>query len=70
MPSQITSQLPLISMLFLAGVLLLLTSFGLGGWVRSRSLGIATTICAALGAIGVFVVMSPFLHTVNNYSLP
>jgi hypothetical protein len=66
MPPEITSQVPIISMLFLVGVLFLLTSFGLGGWVRSRSLGIATTTCAAIGAIGVFVVMSPFLHTVNS----
>ena len=66
MPTEITSQLPLISMLFLGGVLLLLTSFGLGGWVRSRSLGIATTTCAAVGAIGVIVVMSPFIKVVNH----
>ena len=70
MPSQITSQLPLISILFLAGVFLLLTSFGLGGWVRSRSLEIATTTCAAFGGIGVFVVMSPFLQTVNHFTQP
>ncbi len=62
LPASITNQLPLISMLLLSGVLLLLASFGLGGWVRSRKLGIATTTLAAAGAIGVFIVMSPFLR--------
>jgi hypothetical protein len=66
MPVKIASQVPLISMLFLIAVFLLLTSFGMGGWVRSRRLGIATTICAALGVIGVVVVMLPFLKVVRN----
>jgi hypothetical protein len=62
LPVEITSQVPLISVLFLIGVFLLLASFGLGGWVRSRQLGIATTISAVIGVIGVLVVMAPFIH--------
>ena len=66
LPTEITSQVPLISILFLTGIFLLLASFGLGGWIRSRQLGIATTILAVVGAIGVIIVMSPFLGVVKH----
>ena len=66
LPTEITSQVPLISILFLTGIFLLLASFGLGGWIRSRQLGIATTILAVVGAIGVVIVMSPFLGVVKH----
>jgi hypothetical protein len=36
-------------MLFLAGVVFLLASFGISGWMRSRRLGIATTSLALIG---------------------
>jgi hypothetical protein len=61
-PPRIASQLGPLSQLFCAGVLLLLASFGLGGWVRSRTLGIATTTVAVLGAIAAYVVMTPYMH--------
>lgn len=67
LPAEITSEVPLLSVLFLIGIFFLLTSFGLGGWVRSRALGIATTTVAAIGGFGVLVVMSPFLHIVKTY---
>ena len=51
MPAAVAAQQTPLSTLFLVGVLLLLASFGLGGWVRSRQLGISTTIIAALGGI-------------------
>ena len=50
------------STLFLAGVVLLFASFGLSGWMLSRRLGIATAILAALGVVGTFLIISPFLH--------
>src|SRR5215510_6752257 len=36
MPPRIASQLGPLSVLFCVGILLLLASFGLGGWVRAR----------------------------------
>jgi hypothetical protein len=66
LPTEITSQIPLISVLFLIGIFLLLASFGLGGWVRSRQLGIATTISAVMGVVGVLIVMAPFIHVLNH----
>ena len=38
LPPALRQQLPLLSTLFLAGILLLLSSFALGGWIRSRRL--------------------------------
>ncbi|HEY0779822.1 MAG TPA: hypothetical protein VGD56_17785 [Gemmatirosa sp.] len=50
-----------ISALFLLGVALLLGSLGAAGWARSRTLGLATTLTAALGAAGVLWALRPFL---------
>ena len=52
-------------MLFLAGVVFLLGSFGVGGWMRSRGLGIATTSLSFIGALAVFAALRPFLHVVS-----
>jgi hypothetical protein len=52
----------LFSMLFLSGVVFLLASFGISGWMRSRGLGIATTSLSLLGALAVFAALRPFLH--------
>jgi hypothetical protein len=53
-----------ISMVFLLGIVLLLVSFGLAGWTRSRALGWTTVAIAAVGGIGVVWVMTPFIiHT-------
>jgi hypothetical protein len=46
---------------FCFGILLLLASFELGGWVRSRWLGIVTTIVAGLGAIAALFVLAPYI---------
>src|SRR5262249_37290689 len=46
MPPRIASQLGVLPKLFCLGLLLLLASFGLGGRVRPRTLGIGTTIRA------------------------
>jgi hypothetical protein len=51
-------------MLFLSGVVFLLASFGISGWMRSRGLGIATTSLSVLGALAAFVALWPFLHAV------
>jgi hypothetical protein len=50
------------SMLFLSGVVFLLASFGISGWMRSRGLGIATTGLSLLGALAAFAALRPFLH--------
>jgi hypothetical protein len=57
-------QIALLSMLFLSGVVFLLASFGISGWMRSRGLGIATTTLSLLGAFAVFAALRPFLHVV------
>ena len=57
-------QIALLSMLFLSGVVFLLASFGISGWMRSRGLGIATASLSLLGAVAVFVALKPFLHAV------
>ena len=62
LPAELAAQQGPLSMAFLAGILFLLTSFGLGGWIRSRRLGIATTVAAAFGVIGVFAALWPFIH--------
>jgi hypothetical protein len=55
-------QIALLSMLFLSGVVFLLASFGISGWMRSRGLGIATTSLSLLGAFAAFAALRPFLH--------
>jgi hypothetical protein len=57
-------QIALLSVFFFAGVLFLFASFGVSGWMRSRSLGIATTILSLLGVLAVFAALRPFLHAV------
>jgi hypothetical protein len=59
-------QIALLSMLFLAGVLFLLASFGISGWMRSRRLGIATTGLALIGTVAVFAALRPFLHVAST----
>lgn len=61
-PPRIASQLGPLSLLFCFGILLLLASFGLGGWVRSRTLGIATMTVAGLGAIAAYLVLAPYIR--------
>jgi len=61
-PPELLVQRSFLSVLFLLGILLLLASFGLGGWIRSRRLGTATTAVAILGAIAVFLALAPFLQ--------
>ena len=60
----INGHLAPISMLFLLGTLLLLSSFGTAGYVRSRRLGHVTTGIAVAGFAGVTWVMLPFLRVV------
>ena len=48
--------LPLISLqspFFALGLYALLLSLGLSGWIRSRRTGVATSVGAAIGAIGI-----------------
>jgi hypothetical protein len=62
LPAVLQAQQAPLSVLFLAGIVLLLTSFALGGWIRSRRLGLATTALAVFGALAVFFALSPFLE--------
>jgi hypothetical protein len=41
---------------------LFLASLGLSGWVRSRSLGIISTVIALLAGVALMFVLSPFLR--------
>ena len=50
-----------LSVLFLAAIYILLTSFGLSGYTRSTRMGMITLVSAVLGALAVGWVMSPFL---------
>ena len=65
LPFLIQAQQAPLSVLFLAGILLLLGSFALGGWIRSRRLGLATTIVSVCGALVILFALSPFLHLVQ-----
>ncbi|HEY0100516.1 MAG TPA: hypothetical protein VGB76_16340 [Pyrinomonadaceae bacterium] len=51
-----------LSLLFIICMFLFLASLGLSGWVRSRALGIVSTVLALLAAVGLLLVMSPFLR--------
>ena len=62
MAPAITAEQTPLSFCFLGGIILLFVAFGLGGWIRSRSLGIATTIVASLGLAAAFAVLVPFMH--------
>ena len=58
-------QIALLSILFLAGVVFLFTSFGVSGWIRSRGLGIATTSLSLIGALAAFAALRPYLHVAS-----
>ena len=53
---------PRLSLLFIFGTFLFLASLGLSGWIRSRSLGIVSTVIALLAAVGFMLVLIPFLR--------
>lgn len=61
-PAWIAAQRLPLGVCFLLGIALLFVSFGLGGWIRSRELGIATTVAAGLGLVGAFAVLMPYIH--------
>lgn len=61
LPAELAAQRAPLSLIFLLGILLLLASFGLGGWVRSRRLGFVTIIVASLGMLGVVYALAPFI---------
>jgi len=62
MPASIVAQQTPLSFCFLIGMGFLLASFGVGGWIHSRFMGIATIFLAAAGAFGIILVLVPFLH--------
>ena len=50
-----------LSMLFLLGVALLFLTLGSGGWLRSRRLGLLTSLIASLAAIIACFIVRPFI---------
>ena len=56
MPASVVAQQTPLSFCFLGGMGLLVASFGAGGRIRSRFMGIATVILAVVGAFGIFLV--------------
>ena len=62
MPASIAAQQTPLSFCFLIGMGLLLASFGVGGWIHSRVMGMATIFLAAVGALGILLVLVPFLR--------
>ena len=62
MPASILAQQTPLSFCFLIGIGLLLASFAVCGWIHSRLMGIATICLSTIGAIGIILVLIPFLH--------
>ena len=60
-PATIVSHHRTLSLVFLGSVYVLLLSFGISGFIRSRRMGQATTALAFCGAALVVWVMTPFL---------
>jgi hypothetical protein len=52
-----------LSLLFVLGVFLFLTSLGLSGWVRSRRLGVASTVLAVAALLLAVALLHPFVNT-------
>jgi hypothetical protein len=61
MPASILAQETPLSFCFLIGMGLLLASFGVCGWIHSCLMGIAAIFLAAVGALGIMLVLIPFL---------
>ncbi|MBK8954156.1 MAG: hypothetical protein IPM34_01180 [Saprospiraceae bacterium] len=51
-----------LSMLFLLGIVALITCIGLSGWLHSKKAGIASVFLALAGFIYVVYLMSHFIH--------
>ena len=66
LPPALAAQLSPISIAFSFGILLMLASFGLGGWIRSRRVGFATTAVAVVGVIGVCFALWPFVRRTSE----
>ena len=62
MPAAILAQQTPLSFCFIVGMTLLLASFGVAGWIHSRVMGMAPVVVAGVGAVGVLLVLIPFLH--------
>lgn len=62
LPGPVWSLHQPLSLLFLAGTLLLFTALGMSGWLRSRGLGLATTVIAGLSVIGGYFILLPFIY--------
>ena len=61
-PASIVAQQTALSFCLLMGIGLLLASIAVGGWIHSRFMGIATICLAAVGTLGILLVLLPFVH--------
>jgi len=61
-PAAFNSTHSQLSQLFIVEMFFFLASLGLSGWVRSRTLGIVSSIVALVAAVILMFVISPFLH--------
>lgn len=50
-----------LSLLFLLGVALLFITLGASGWLRSRRLGVLTSLIAAMAAMLAWFIVRPFI---------
>ena len=50
-----------LSLAFIGSLLLFLVSLGTCGWIRSRAMGIVTTIIASIAAVGCLLILKLFL---------
>ena len=60
-PVDIASLHGKISLAFLLGILFFLVATGACGWLKGRKLGYVSSVIAAVSAIGVAIVLLPFL---------
>jgi hypothetical protein len=61
LPAALNTTHSHLSQMFILGMFLFLASLGLCGWVRSRALGVVSTVITLLAAAALMSVLSPFL---------
>ena len=61
-PASLNPMHSRLSLLFIAGMFLFLATLGLSGWIRSRSLGILSSVVAFVSGVALMLVLSKFLR--------
>ena len=62
LPAYARSVIRRFSLCFIAGVFFFIAGIGMVGWIRSRFLGIATSIIAVFAGIGAWFMVAPFIN--------